>query len=55
MNFSNNAEDLTNHLEEAIQYCVQKELEIALLSGETKSKAEDVESDVSMERRIHFE
>jgi hypothetical protein len=55
MNFSNNAEDLKNHLEKAIQFCVQKELEIASLCGETKSKAKDVESDVTMEKRIYSE
>jgi hypothetical protein len=55
MNFNDNREELKNHLEKAIHYCIQKKLEVVLLCVETKLKAGDIKSDVEMEKRIYTE
>lgn len=55
MNFNNNGEELKIHLEKAVQYCVQRELERVLLCVETKLKAGDIKSDVEVEKRIYPE
>jgi hypothetical protein len=55
MTFHSNREKSKNHLEKAMQYCVQKKLEIVLLCVETNLKAGDIKSDVEVEKRIYPE